>query len=357
MFSLKKILLHSVMLSSAFAASAQDSWPSPEVAQMRNQAQANIARGNYKDAITTFRQAIVLAPDKFVLYEGLGKALYLSGSYVEAVQTLRPFIDKPEASEEFYALLDASYISQEDIKRAREVLKKGLDHFPASGPLYHDLGDLYDREKKPEEALGAWVEGIHKDPAYALNYYDAARKYLDGGDMMPGLLYGEIYLNIAQDGSRADTLKKMLFTGYKNMFDNIAAANNRPSNTTGSFIYAVKQIYLNLTPVVSDGITTENLTMVRTRFLMDWFAKYADKYPYSLFVYQDYLVKNGLFDIYNEWLFGKAESIVEYNAWNQFHPGEMDIFLKKNREHALFPVTADVYNDHGMDSMIRKKKR
>ena len=97
--------------------------------------------------------------------------------------------------------------------------------------------------------------------------------------------------------------------------------------------------------------------MVRTRFLIDWFANYSGKYPFALFTYQDYLLKNGLFDIYNEWLFGNAESVTEYNAWNQFHPDEIDIFLEKKRGHSLRPLITDVYNDQGMDGMIRRRKR
>jgi len=350
---LKKISFLFILLFPVLNANAQDKWPSPEVAQMYNHAQDYVAMGNYKDAIVTYKQAIMLAPDKFVLYKGLGKALYLSGSYGDAVDVLKPFMDKREADEAFYDLLGASSAAQNEGKAAKAALKKGLERYPASGLLYHDLGHLYDLEKRPEMALEAWVAGIHKDPAYPQNYYDAARKYLIGEDVMQGLLYGEIYLNITQDTSVADTLKKMLFAGYKTMFDDIASRSTTkpgdPGQPASSFMDAVEKTYTVLTPVVSDGITTENLTMVRTRFLMDWYDKYDGKYPYSLFAYQDYLVRNGLFDIYNEWLFGKAESITEYNAWNLFHAGEMNIFLEKKQAQGLQPQNTEVYNDAGMD--------
>ena len=147
------------------------------------------------------------------------------------------------------------------------------------------------------------------------------------------------------------------------MFDNIVSGNTTEFGKTQehtaaiSFIDTIQQIYRSLTPVVSDGITTENLTMVRTRFLMDWFTNNAAKYPYSLFVYQDYLLKNGLFDIYNEWLFGKVESIVEYNAWNQFHPGEIDLFLEKKHAYRFHPLSTDAYNNNSIDGMSRSRRR
>ncbi len=356
-----KILLQCIVVFLAFSAYAQDGWPSPEVEQMYHHAQEYTARGNYKDAITTYRQAIALAPDKFILHKDLGKTLYLSGSYSEAEQTLQPISEIQEADEECYYYLAASQAAQNKTKNATGTLKAGITLFPAAGILYFEEGKVLELEYKPDAALQAWVEGIHKDPGCPQNYYEAARIYTDTtkgvAKVMWGLLYGEIYLNITNDTVGEEAFKKMFFSAYKTMFDNIASDNIIEKAPANSFIDAVQQTYLTLTPVVSDGVTTENLTMVRTRFLMDWFAKYSGKYSYSLFAYQDYLVRNGLFDIYNEWLFGKVESIIEYNAWNQFHPGEIDLFLEKRRVHALHPLTTDVYTDQGMDGMIRRRKR
>ena len=354
----RKIFILFILLYTAYNVSAQDSWPSPEVAQMYRHAQDYVAMGNYADAIVTYKQVIILAPGKFILYEGLGKAQYLSGSYKEAEETLQPYIGDHEADEAFYDMLGASRAAQNDGKGAKAVLKKGLEHFPASGLLYYDMGHLYELEKKKEEAITAWVEGISNAPAYAQNYYAAARAYMNGDDVLQGLLYGEIYLDITQDTTGVDSLKEMLFAGYKTMFDDIASrsttALGETSPVINSFADAVEQTYVSLTPVVSDGITTENLTMVRTRFIMEWMDKYAGKYPYSLFTYQDYLIRNGLFDIYNEWLFGKAESTTEYNAWNQFHPGEMDIWLEKKREHPLKPLSSDVYDSRDIGGKRKK---
>ncbi len=339
---------------------AQETKPSPEVEQMDRHAQEYVAIGNYKEAITIYRQAIVLAPANVVLYKHLAMAFYPTANYSDEEQLLQPLVGKPQADEECFWLLANCQLAQRKLKEAKTTLKKGLSRFPSSGMLYHTSGVDLVAENKPEAALDAWVEGIHKDPAYPDNYYDAARAYLATQQVTWGLLYGEIYLNITQDTVGQDTFKKMLFTGYKTMFDNIAAGAKADFGQTSlplqvnSFMDAVQQIYLSLTPVVSDGITTENLTMVRIRFLMDWNAKYAAKYPYALFSYQDYLVRNGLFDIYNEWLFGKAESITEYNAWIQFHPVEMAIFLEKRKAHALQPLGTEMYDDVNMDGIQKE---
>ncbi len=325
---------------------AQDNWPSPEVEQMYHHAQDYAAMGNYKDAITTYRQAIVLAPHQFILYKELGKSLYASHWYDNAAETLQPLTGMPEADAECFQLLAASYLILNQAKKARIAIFNGLKRFPASGLLYHEKAVL---NGLPGWGLDDLLEGINKDPAFAPNYAAAAKACFVSGDPICGLLYGEIYLNIATDTTDQTELRKMLFTGYKTMFDNLAPGNTKEKKRIkqlyphGSFQGAIKETYLSLTPVVSDGITTENLTMVRTRFIMDWLPKYGKTFPFSLFTYQDYLIRNGLFDIYNEWLFGNTESPAEYKAWTEFHPLEMDIFLQKKKEHPLQPVHGDSY--------------
>ena len=353
---IKTYILFAALLL-AITSGAQGTKPSPEVEQMDRHAQEYVAIGNYKEAITIYRQAIVLAPANVVLYKHLAMALYHTGSYSDEEQVLQPLVEKPQADEECFWLLANCQLAEKKLKAVKSTLKKGLERFPASGMLYHTSGNYLKAENKPEAALDAWVEGIHKDPAYPYNYYNAARSYFTTQQVTWGLLYGEIYLNITHDTVGQDAFKKMLFAGYKTLFDNIAAGakadfgQTSPTLQVNSFMDAVQQIYLSLTPVVSDGITTENLTMVRTRFLMDWNAKYAAKYSYALFAYQDYLIRNGLFDIYNEWLFGKAESVTEYNAWIQFHPVEMDIFLEKRKAYSLRPLSTEMYDDVNMDGI------
>ncbi len=345
---LKKSFRWYILLLLPVTASAQENWPSPEVEQMYHHATEDIARADYKDAIITCRQAIKLAPANTILYETLGAALYLSGDFAEAGHVLTQATTMPAADEECFRLLAASREQQSDTKQAKAALQSGLTRFPSSGPLYCETGIEYQSENNPDEALKAWAAGIAKDPAYAPDYYNAAMQCLSSGQVLWGLLYGETYLLIQQDTAHADELKVKLFAGYKTLFDNIGAADGakrskKETHATG-FEEAVIKVYTNLTPVISDGITTENLTMVRTRFLMDWFATYAAKYPFSLFTYQDNLIRTGHFDMENQWLFGKAESEAGYNAWNSFHEGDISRFLRWQSANLLHPVAKDVYN-------------
>jgi Tfp pilus assembly protein PilF len=357
---LQKLFLVLVCMAGAPLSHAQQTRPSPEADLIYRHAGEYLSAGNYKDAIVTYRQAILLNPEKFVLYKDLGKALYLSGNFDEARETLAPLLSRPGADAETYLLLSRSYAATGNLKKATATLHSGVRQFPSSGMLYDELGNIRQSEKRNEDALNAWLDGIAHDAAYPGNYYHAAVAYLNSNDVLWGLLYGEVYLSITRDTTHVGEIKKMLFAGYRQMFDDISAnasirigKAHTPAAPAG-FEDAVNQVYTTLTPVVSDGITTENLVMVRTRFLMEWFATYHKKYPFCLFTWQHDLVKNGKFEIYNEWLFGEAESPVEFKAWNQFHDGDIIRFLQWRAAHPLLPVASDFYNER---KAVRKRKK
>jgi hypothetical protein len=147
-------------------------------------------------------------------------------------------------------------------------------------------------------------------------------------------------------------LKSQLFTSWKKMFDNIQVVTEKKSPHSkkkipdSNFELRIKQIFTLLTPVVSDGITTENLVMVRTRFIMDWFGKDSKKYDFPLFTYFDDLISTGHFEIYNEWLFGNAENQNQFIAWNTFHNGDIIRFEDWKKKHPFLPGAVNIsYNN------------
>jgi len=362
-----------IFLHMAAYSGAQENWPSPEVEQMYRHTQEYMARGDLNDAVITYKQMITLAPDKTILYKELGNAFYLSGKFEAAEETLTTVCAKPQADPICYQLLALSQAAQKDPseankkhnqqdKKAIATLQKGLERFPLAGLLYHEKGKILSVEDKPEDALNAWLDGISKEPDYAPNYFEASLCYLKSKKVMWGLLYGEIYLDMQHDSVGDENIKNKLFAGYKTMFDGFAPEETphfgKPQRvkTAKNFEEAVAEVYSRLTPVMSDGMSTENLTMVRVRFLMDWFSTYGNTYPFSLFSYDDTLVSYGRFDIWNEWIFGKAESVPEYDAWNTFHDGAITRTRAWQSAHLLHPAMQDNYNERNMDRLFEEKK-
>jgi hypothetical protein len=94
--------------------------------------------------------------------------------------------------------------------------------------------------------------------------------------------------------------------------------------------------------VANKGITTETLTMIRSRFILDWYQANATKFPLRLFDYQQQLLKEGLFDAYNQWLFGAAENLATYDSWSKTHAEQYEAFntFQRNR---IFKMPAGQY--------------
>jgi hypothetical protein len=76
------------------------------------------------------------------------------------------------------------------------------------------------------------------------------------------------------------------------------------------------------------GLSPETLTMIRTRFILDWFNSSAEKFPFRLFEYQQQLLREGMFEAYNQWLFGSVQNLTAYQAWTNTHAPEYNEFSR-----------------------------
>jgi hypothetical protein len=95
-------------------------------------------------------------------------------------------------------------------------------------------------------------------------------------------------------------------------------------------------------PVVIRGINPETLTMIRTRFILEWDKNYAKKFPFRLFEFQDHLLQEGLFPAYNQWIFGASQNLAAYQNWTSNHSTETDA-LKKFQNGRTFKVPEGQY--------------
>lgn len=346
----------------SFNAFAQTNWPSPEVEQMYKDARGFSMQGNLREAILLYKRAIQIAPNILVLQRDLANAYYLSGNNEEARNTMEPIIKSGEADEQSYQIMAASLDDAKEFKKARNMLDKGLEKYPHSGLLYHEMGKLYENDNNKKSALKYWLEGIQQDPSYHVNYYEAARTYMETTKTVWAIIYGEIFVNLEQQTPRANETRVMLIAAYKRLFNSFAVGDmpkfnsKKKSIEPEGFEQAVYNTFLQLSPLVSDGVNTENLIMLRTRFMIDWWKQYHQKYPFTLFNREDEMLREGYFDAYNQWLFGKANNQLEYEAWTKFHPETMPAFDNWLREHPMQPTASDFYNDKDVDIFMKKKK-
>jgi hypothetical protein len=140
---------------------------------------------------------------------------------------------------------------------------------------------------------------------------------------------------------RALTIKRLLWETYRQLVTQSTASVSSIKRTP--FENAVTTTFDKASPVLIQGLTTETLTMARTRFILEWFKNYGDRYPFRLFDHQQ-LLKAGLFEAYDQWLFGEIENKARYEQWKiekveSFSKMESFLFnrvFKMNRYPYLF---------------------
>lgn len=331
----------------AQASFAQDS------GELQQTAQNFLRSGDYANAILVLNQAIQSTPNDLQLKKDLAFAYYLKGDINRAYTVVSPLVEKKDADVHLFQIAGNIYQSKQDWKGAEKLYQKGLRKFPKSGELYNDYGDLMQNMKNFDGALRQWVKGIEMDPSFPGNYYHAARSYLWTTEPIWAILYGETFINLESYTTRTAEIREVVLECYKKLFDDPAIFNSVPADladgkkkgtTTPEFVDAFKGIMAKQVSVITTGIEPESLIMLRTRFLLDWYNFHSLKYPYALFDFQRKLLKEGLFEAYNHWLFGPVSNQAQYKAWTALHKTEYDSFTMYQRDHPLKLRKDEFYN-------------
>jgi len=79
--------------------------------------------------------------------------------------------------------------------------------------------------------------------------------------------------------------------------------------------------------------------MVRTRFILDWYADYGTKFPFKLFELQRQLLQEGMFDAYNQWIFTAAQNLPAYQNWISVNAGQYNE-LARFQKGRIFKIPA-----------------
>jgi hypothetical protein len=137
-------------------------------------------------------------------------------------------------------------------------------------------------------------------------------------------------------------MKQILYKAYKEkLFADLGTTKNDEKNNS-EFAKSFLDVMNKQTSIVNRGINTETLTMIRARFILEWYAKHANKFPFRLFDYQRQLLQEGMFEAYNQWLFGTVENLAAYDNWTKTHSQAYSNFttFQKGR---IFKVPAGQY--------------
>jgi len=301
---------------SSTSASAQD------VNEYYSKAKKFINKSKLDSASFYLAKALELSPDNLDILEDLLYVQYLDRDFVKAITLGKNLIERKDATVKTFQLVGMTYKEIAEFKEAKKVYDKAILLFPNSGVLYNEYGDLYSQMQKPAEAIKMWEKGIEVDPSFSSDYYFAAKYYAENKNPVWALLYGETFVNIESLSDRTAEIKEMLASMYKRI-----SAPGFLTARNSNFAQAVTATFAKQAPIPVNSFNVPALTLMRMNFINDWNKENNIKFPFKLYEYHNQLIKEGLFDAYNQWLFSSYNQDA-YEAWKQANKDKQSAYEK-----------------------------
>jgi tetratricopeptide (TPR) repeat protein len=300
------------------------------VEQLRATALSFQQNQDFSNAVMVLDRALQMEPRNLQLLKDLAYTHYLSGDLNKAAMRAYPLLDRDDADEQAFQIAARIFRSREEYAQSEKILKRGLRKFEGSGPLCAEMGEVYWAMEKPSQAIKYWEEGLESDPSYSGNYYHAAKFYYSAGDKARSIVYGEVFLNLESYTPRTNEIKVLLLESYKRVF--------MPGDKKQYYIKQTTEFEKDFLAVMERqnslalrGINPETLYIIRSRFILDWFALNGSKYRFQLFEHMRALMRIGLFEAYNQWIFGPPSNPNAFVVWTNTHETEYEAFLKEQQ--------------------------
>ena len=299
-------------------------------------------QGDYTNAIVVLNGAIQKDPGNLDLQKDLVFNYYLQKDFAKGLTASRALLDRTDADPQCYQLTGLFLKALGESKECEKMYKAGLKKFPQSGALYGEYGEMLIAKQDNTGAIREWERGIETDPGFSTNYYHASKYYASTTDNRVWcLVYGEIFLNLESYSKRTAEIKDLLLDEYKQLFTSgdITKSQNKQTPFVSTWLSTMSK----QSDAVAQGITTASLTVLRTKFVLAWFEKTPPPFAFRLFEYQRQLLKDGLFDAYNEWIFGAAENLTAFQTWSTAHSEEYNRFVNFQKSRVFHMPEGQYY--------------
>lgn len=290
----------------------------------------------YNQAIKLLEQAQQLDPEEINYPYEIAYAHNALANYKKAAAMLEKLANRPDAFARVYQFLGNNYALMKQPEKAIATYENGLKRFPDAGELYMELGSVVVGKGNYPKALQYFERGIKVNPAYAGNYYWAAKIYCNSTEEVWGMLYGELFMNLERSGSRWEEIGKLLFKTYKSEIvftdkNNLSISFSKTSEVeAGSgklpFPLVVYEPLLGIAVVGLSDISLPSLHTIRENFLKTYFEKELNlTYPNVLFDYQKRIADAGHLEAYNYWLLGMGDDVT-FNRWKAMNDTKWNAF-------------------------------
>lgn len=302
--------------------------------ELHKTAKSLLREGDYDNAILVLTKIIDNNPQYSLANNDLVYANFLKRDFSKAIELGKQYTNLPTANEQTFQILGMCYKELALYKEATAMYKVAMNKFPTSGIFYGELATIEMIEKRPTEAIKFWEKGIEVDPNYATNYYNAAQYYAQQKNSLWSIIYGEIFINLESYSLRTADVKTLLLEEYKKLI----LTNDKKYSTPFE-----KLFYQAFTKEIIE-INAKNLSLIRTKFVLNWFYnKNNESYPFRLFDHQRYLIKEGLFEAYNQWIFGVAQDAAKYKTWIDENASQANGFKEFQQSRVFKLVTGQYY--------------
>lgn len=292
--------------------------------KLQETAKSMLMQGDLDNAIAILETAAKQAPADISIQKDLAYACYLKRDFGKSIQIGKILAERADADEQVFQILGLCYKATASYKDGAKLYKAALKKFPNSTIIYNELGELLAMDNATEEAIEQWEKGIRADPNYSSNYYNACIYYTRMGNWTRVALYGEIFVNLESFTARTTDVKKAILNAWQKLFLP-TVIGQQLKMTPSAFEKSVLQTMEKIVPTVAAGFQSETSTSIRSKWVLDWF-KNNTGYPFTLFDQQQYFIREGLFEAYNQWLFSEPVNQDAYKVWKDTHPKESAAF-------------------------------
>jgi len=175
-------------------------------------------------ALPLFQQALTMRPDCFPCQLGVGESYRGKGDFENAEAAMKKAMEmKPDAPEPYRVLRDI-YNNQKKFDEAANMAAEAAKRTPATGGTGGgaNASDLYNQAvtywnaNKYAEAKTALTQALEVDPNHAEAHFLLGTANLNAGELKDALTHFEAYLKVAPTGPKAKEAE-MFVTQLKSM--------------------------------------------------------------------------------------------------------------------------------------------
>ncbi len=321
---------------------------------LATQAQAQADSGHAGKAVKLLQQAIKLDPSTIDYPYELAYVYSANKDFTLAQSYLQPLMLRKDVTDLIYELAGNCYENMHQPEKASDAYRAGLKKFPSSARLCLECGLAETSKKEYNRALVYFEMGIQSDPAFASNYYWAAKLFCHSTESVWGMIYGELFINIERGSPRSAEISKLLFDTYKSqikfrkdsMFtvhfskEALLPVKDTAQSRAGKMLFGVG-VYeptLAIATLNEVSITLASLSHIRQNFVKEYYKNGLDKtFPNALFEFQKQVLDAGQMEAYTYWLLMEGDrkeftdwhylnsaKWLEFGEWFKDHPLELD---------------------------------